>query len=242
MRTQRGTSGQIPTAVADTIDATKARLQRLILALLGVAALASAATAVAVHWYDTRARAAAYTLEDPTDPAPAYPHVDLAALATPACPLAEPAKAPTPDASSHRLIDWGAVRVVRCVYEPGRQLSVMDVIEGGQTVPMSQVMRRLLTPAQREDLTPDGAVRSDNLALMSPVRYLFQYGDGHVVEVATNNGGYYRDTTVRYGLPRGRDMAALAVPGQRACGLSGLTAGRYRACQVDADTAMVPTT
>ncbi|MEV6523327.1 hypothetical protein AB0M43_15355 [Longispora sp. NPDC051575] len=211
---------------------------RGLLALVVVAVLAATASAAATRWYYTRAPA--HTLDDPADRPPAYPRADLAGLVVPACPLAEPGPAPRPDASTHRLVEWGAVRVVRCVYEPGgARLSTMDVVEGGQTVFMVTVVRRLLTPAQADDVlgSDRGAVA---LLLFSPVRYLFQYSDGRVLEVATNNGGYYRGTAVRYGLPRGRDMAALGYPGQWACGLGGMAAAGLRACVVTDGRATVP--
>lgn len=177
---------------------------------------------------------------DPADQPPAAEAFDLGTLITPGCPTGQPDPAPAAPgrAGSERLVEWGAVRIVRCTYfDPvGYDLERIDAIEDRTAVTeATRVLRRMLTAAQYTAYF--GPMGTGINAMKVPwYRYLFQFPDGHVTEVDEREG-YHRDDIVRYRWSvRGTSIAPLAVPGDRACGQD-LAA----TCRLTDSTATIPT-
>jgi hypothetical protein len=178
---------------------------------------------------------------DLADQPPAFAAFDLGGLAVPGCPVKQPDEAPRPPGKpgDDKLVEWGAVRFVRCTYLFGTtvdELGSIDVIDNlAEVTDAVRVLRRMLTFAQfTEYFGPiDSTVRV--LAMFPSYRYLFQFPDGHVTEVDYRYG-YYRDGILRLRWSvRGSSVEPLAVPGDRSCGrrASG-------SCQIDGTMGTVP--
>lgn len=178
---------------------------------------------------------------DPADQPPAFAAFDTSGLAVPGCPGKQPDEAPAAPGrpGGEELVEWGAVRFVRCTYLPGTfldELGRIDVIDDqAEVTDAVRVLRRMLTAAQFDAyFGPIGTTAS--LAAGYPsYRYLFQFPDGHVTEVDYRYG-YHRDGILRLRWSvRGSSLEPLAVPGDRSCG------GRESdPCQAEGTTATVP--
>jgi hypothetical protein len=190
-------------------------------------ALVLAALVPVALWVVRPAMAVEYPA-DPTDRPPPAVAFDPSTLTAPGCPTEQPDAAPaTPGrAGEDRLVEWGAVRLVRCTYMLGMTttayvLGRIDVIDDQPKVTDAvRVLRRMLTTAQFDGYfgRQDNSVR--NMAAFPTYRYLFQFPDGHVTEVDYRDG-YHRDGFVRHRWSvRGSSIDPLEVPGGRACGVS----------------------
>lgn len=178
---------------------------------------------------------------DPTDQPPAFAAFDTSALAVPGCPGKQPDDAPAVPGrpGDEKLVEWGAVRFVRCTYLFNTfldELGRIDVIdEPAEVTDAVRVLRRMITVAEFEaSFGPIGTTA--RLAAEYPsYRYLFQFPDGHVTEVDFRHG-YHRDGIVRLRWSvRGSSLEPLGVPGGRSCG------GRESdPCRIDGTMATVP--
>ena len=177
---------------------------------------------------------------DPADQPPAFAAFDTSALAVPGCPVKLPDEPPAFPGrpGDEKLVEWGAVRFVRCTY-PGStagELERIDVIDDlAEVTDAVRVLRRMLTAAQFDAYFGpyDSTVR---LAAEFPsYRYLFQFPDGHVTEVDYRYG-YHRDDILRLRWSvRGSSVEPLAVSGSRSCGRR-----ESVPCRADGTMATVP--
>jgi hypothetical protein len=176
---------------------------------------------------------------DLMDQPPAAVAFDPNALASPGCPTGQPDRAPTGPGQpgDEKLVEWGAVRLVRCGYfaGPASDAVSIDVIEDARAVTdAARVLRRMLTAEQFSGYFggTDGIAPA---SLLPSYRYLFQFPDGHVTEVDYRDG-YYRGGIIRFRWSvRGTSIAPLAAPGTRTCGPAGA-----RPCQITGTTATLP--
>jgi hypothetical protein len=178
---------------------------------------------------------------DPADQPPAFAAFDTSGLAVPGCPVQQPDEAPAAPGrpGDEKLVEWGAVRFVRCTYgfgttvgELGRIDVIDDLVEVTDAV---RVLRRMLTAAQFDAYFGPHDPTARLAAQFPSYRYLFQFPDGHVTEVDFRYG-YHRDGIVRHRWSvRGSSVEPLAAPGGRSCG------GRDSVpCHIDGTTATVP--
>jgi hypothetical protein len=203
------------------------------------AALCAAVLVLGAMWALRPGPAVEYPA-DPTDQPPAAAAFDAGLLMAPGCPTEQPDEAPAVPgkAGDDKLVDWGAVQLVRCTYTLGPtttyELERIDAIDDPNVVTDAvRVLRRMLTAAQfTEYFGPIGTWR--NSAAFPTYRYLFQYPDGHVTEV-DYRGGYYRDGIVRLRWSvRGTSVAPLEASGSRTCGPT-----QPRTCQITGTVAAI---
>jgi hypothetical protein len=161
---------------------------------------------------------------DPADQPPVATAFDTSTVTVPGCPTDQPEAAPADPGvpGDDKLVEWGAVRLVRCTYfgPTTYELEQMSVIEDvGAVTDAVRVLRRMLTAAQFTNYF-GVSLTGPSLAMAVPTfRYLFQFPDGHVTEV-DERGDYYRGGIVRYRWSvRGTSIAPLQVRGSRTCGL-----------------------
>ena len=164
---------------------------------------------------------------DPADQPPAVAAFDTSTLTVPGCPLEQPEEAPVAPGKpgEDKLVDWGAVRFVRCTYfgPTTYELQNIDAIDDLRAVTDAvRVLRRMLTAAQFTEYFGISTMEGPVPAMAVPsYRYLFQFPDGHVTEVDLR-GGYYRDSIRRFRWSvRGTSVAPLAIPGSRTCAVQG---------------------
>jgi hypothetical protein len=162
---------------------------------------------------------------DPADQPPVAVAFDASTLTVPGCPTEQPDEAPAAPgrASDDKLVEWAAVRLVRCTYMLYRttyELQRIDVVDDLPAVTDAvRVLRRMLTTAQYDAYfgPSDDSIR--NAAAFPTYRYLFQFPDGHVTEVDYRDG-YHRDGILRHRWSvRGTSVAPLATGGSRSCEL-----------------------
>lgn len=177
---------------------------------------------------------------DPADQPPAFAPFDASRLAVPGCPLAPPDEPPDPPGKpgDEKLVEWGAVRFVRCTY-PGSddgELMRIDVIDDvGKVTDAVRVLRRMLTPAQFTAYFGESDTAVSFAAQFPYYRYLFQFPDGHVTEVDYRSG-YHRDGIVRMRWSvRGSSIEPLNGPGERVCSMEAANP-----CHVEGTTATIP--
>jgi hypothetical protein len=160
---------------------------------------------------------------DPADQPPVPAAFDTSTLTVPSCPTDQPGPAPADPGApgDDKLVEWGAVRMVRCTYFGSmtyelEQISVIEEI--GAVTAAVRVLRRMLTAAQFTDYF-GVSLTGPSLAMAVPTyRYLFQFPEGHITEV-DQRGDYYRGGIVRYRWSvRGTSIAPLQVRGTRTCG------------------------
>ncbi len=178
---------------------------------------------------------------DPRDQPPALAAFDTSTLLIPGCPVDEPDEAPTTPGKpgEEKLVEWGAVRLVRCTYVPGANtygLGTIDVIEDQAKVTDAvRVLRRMLTTVQFEGYFGPVNTTIRVAAAFPYYRYLFQFPDGHITEVDYRHG-YHRDGILRHRWSvRGTSVKPLAVAGIRTCG-----ARESLPCQVSGTMATIP--
>jgi hypothetical protein len=212
-------------------------------AALTVGGAAVLAALVFVGWRAMRPAPAVEYPADPADQPPAAVAFDPSTLTAPGCPTVQPDPAPAPPgvAGDDKLVDWGAVRLVRCTYMLATttyELERIDLIDDPAKVTDAvRVLRRMLTTAQFDEYfgrdLRDNPVRL--MAAFPTYRYLFQFPDGHVTEVDYRDG-YHRDGILRHRWSvRGTSIAPLAALGDRGCG-----AGQSQGCVIDGAMAVVP--
>jgi hypothetical protein len=177
---------------------------------------------------------------DPADQPPAFAAFDTSGLAVPGCPVKLPDEAPAVPGRSgdEKLVEWGAVRFVRCTYPSSTagELERIDVIDDlAEVTDAVRVLRRMLTPAQFDAYFGPHDTTVRPAAAFPSYRYLFQFPDGHVTEVDYRYG-YHRDDMVRLRWSvRGSSVKPLDVPGGRSCG------GQESVpCRTDGTMATVP--
>lgn len=223
-------------AMGGTLSNVKARTVGVFVG----AALLVAGSVVGWRWAVPPDPAVEYPA-DPADQPPVFAAIDTSRLAVPSCSVQQPDEPPAAPGrpGDEKLVEWGAVRFVRCTYFLGTtsyELGRIDVIDDlAEVTDAAGVLRRMLTQAQSDSYfgPHDNTVR---LAAAFPsYRYLFQFPDGHVTEVDYRDG-YHRDDILRFRWSvRGSSVKPLSVPGGRTCG------GREPVpCRTDGTMATVP--
>jgi hypothetical protein len=107
-----------------------------------------------VGWRAVRPGPAVEYPADPADQPPAFAAIDTSGLAVPSCPVQQPDEPPAAPGrpGDEKLVEWGAVRFVRCTYFLGTtvyELGRIDVIDDlAEVTDAVRVLRRMLTQAQ----------------------------------------------------------------------------------------------